>query len=122
VADSGQSLLEFFPSFYLKWSLYGSLLVRHLTVKNAVSFGRLRWCCGQPRNVYSVADIVFCFRAPIGSFHLLRTLFDDYLLYVLEQERASLPSDRGLATPPAGTAREFVCIVTSSLNNSFVDF
>ena len=39
VADSGQSLLDFFPSFYLRWSLYGSLLVRHLTVKNAVSFG-----------------------------------------------------------------------------------
>jgi hypothetical protein len=56
-----QPLADFFPNFYLKWSLYGSLLVRHLTIKNAVSF---------------------------GSFHLLRTLFDDYLLYVLEQHRA----------------------------------
>jgi hypothetical protein len=58
---AGQPLSDFFPHFYLKWSLYGSLLVRHLTIKNAVSF---------------------------GSFHLLRTLFDDYLLYMLEQHRS----------------------------------
>jgi regulatory factor X 1/2/3 len=66
---AGEPLAAFFPNFYLKWSLYGSLLVRHLTVKNAVSF---------------------------GSFHLLRTLFDDYLLYMLEQHR----SGREIAPQP----------------------
>ena len=54
-----------------------------------------------------------------GSFHLLRTLFDDYLLYVLEQERAQLPSDRGLATPPPRTC--FRCCFDSR-NKKFLFF
>eukprot|EP01088_Endostelium_zonatum_P018249 TRINITY_DN5783_c0_g1_i1.p1 TRINITY_DN5783_c0_g1~~TRINITY_DN5783_c0_g1_i1.p1 ORF type:complete len:694 (-),score=146.05 TRINITY_DN5783_c0_g1_i1:1058-3139(-) len=43
----------------LKWSFYSSLIIRDLTVRNAVSF---------------------------GSFHLLRTLFDEYLSYIVEQK------------------------------------
>eukprot|EP01114_Cavostelium_apophysatum_P022894 TRINITY_DN8440_c0_g1_i1.p1 TRINITY_DN8440_c0_g1~~TRINITY_DN8440_c0_g1_i1.p1 ORF type:complete len:686 (-),score=157.34 TRINITY_DN8440_c0_g1_i1:19-2076(-) len=41
----------------LKWSYFSSLYIRDLTIRNATSF---------------------------GSFHLLRTLFDDYLQYLLE--------------------------------------
>jgi hypothetical protein len=29
--------------FYMRWSLYASLFVRHLTVRNALSFGAARW-------------------------------------------------------------------------------
>lgn len=42
-------------------------------------------------------------------------MFDDYLLYVLEQERAQLPSDRGLATPPPRTC--FVVVWFSKKKN-----
>lgn len=41
----------------LKWSFFGTLILRDLTIRNAIAF---------------------------GSFHLLRTLFDEYLSYLIE--------------------------------------
>ncbi|PRP82203.1 DNA-binding protein RFX2 isoform 1 [Planoprotostelium fungivorum] len=46
--------------FILKWSFYSTMIVRDLTIRNASSF---------------------------GSFHLLRTLFDEYVLYLIESKR-----------------------------------
>eukprot|EP01117_Protostelium_nocturnum_P002814 TRINITY_DN13735_c0_g1_i4.p1 TRINITY_DN13735_c0_g1~~TRINITY_DN13735_c0_g1_i4.p1 ORF type:complete len:619 (-),score=154.84 TRINITY_DN13735_c0_g1_i4:117-1973(-) len=48
--------------FLMKWSYYSTLIVRDLTIRNAPSF---------------------------GSFHLLRTLFDEYVFYLIESK--SLP-------------------------------
>jgi len=47
----------------LKWSFYSTLIIRDLTIRNASSF---------------------------GSFHLLRTLFDEYIFYLVETRFASL--------------------------------
>jgi len=47
----------------LKWSFYSTLIIRDLTIRNASSF---------------------------GSFHLLRTLFDEYIFYLVETKFASL--------------------------------
>ena len=44
--------------FLLRWSMYSSLVIRDLTLRSAPSF---------------------------GSFHLMRLLYDEYLLYLVEQ-------------------------------------
>jgi hypothetical protein len=46
----------------LKWSFFWSLIIRDLTIRNAGSF---------------------------GSFHLLRTLFDEYLFHLVDQQLSS---------------------------------
>jgi regulatory factor X 1/2/3 len=59
----------------LKWSFYSTLIIRDLTIRNASSF---------------------------GSFHLLRTLFDEYIFYLVETKFASLvhaPQVPATATP-----------------------
>lgn len=45
----------------LKWSFYSTLIIRDLTIRNATSF---------------------------GSFHLLRTLFDEYIVYLVDTRQA----------------------------------
>lgn len=47
----------------LKWSFFSTLIIRDLTIRNASSF---------------------------GSFHLLRTLFDEYIFYLIESKFALL--------------------------------
>ncbi|CAJ0960125.1 unnamed protein product, partial [Mesorhabditis belari] len=54
-------LAEVAKQFLLNWSFYNNLIIRDLTLRSAQSF---------------------------GSFHLIRLLFDDYMLYLVEQRLA----------------------------------
>lgn len=47
--------------FLLKWSFYSSMVIRDLTLRSAASF---------------------------GSFHLIRLLFDEYMIFIIEQKVA----------------------------------
>lgn len=47
--------------FLLKWSFYSSMVIRDLTLRSASSF---------------------------GSFHLIRLLFDEYMIFIIEQRVA----------------------------------
>jgi len=62
----------------LKWSFYSTLIIRDLTIRNASSF---------------------------GSFHLLRTLFDEYIFYLVESKFAYLvpPSQSASSTTTSTT-------------------
>lgn len=48
--------------FLLKWSFYSSMVIRDLTLRSAASF---------------------------GSFHLIRLLFDEYMIFIIEQKVAA---------------------------------
>jgi len=58
------SFQEFVQQLLLKWSFYSTLIIRDLTIRNASSF---------------------------GSFHLLRTLFDEYIFYLVDSKLAAIP-------------------------------
>jgi len=58
-----RELVTLAQQFVLKWSFYSTLIIRDLTIRNATSF---------------------------GSFHLLRTLFDEYIFHLVEQKIASI--------------------------------
>ena len=51
--------------FLMEWSFYSSLIIRDLTLRSAQTF---------------------------GSFHLIRLLFDEYVLYKVEKQVCLLPS------------------------------
>ena len=67
--------------FLLKWSFYSSLVMRDLTLRSANSFGM---------------DLLLQYAAksdfPIGSFHLMRLLYDEYIFYLVEQKIANVRS------------------------------
>jgi len=58
--NDSQEYSIYSQQFLLKWSYYSTMIVRDLTIRNASSF---------------------------GSFHLLRTLFDEYVLYLIETKK-----------------------------------
>eukprot|EP01089_Gocevia_fonbrunei_P012443 TRINITY_DN2949_c0_g1_i2.p1 TRINITY_DN2949_c0_g1~~TRINITY_DN2949_c0_g1_i2.p1 ORF type:complete len:484 (+),score=102.20 TRINITY_DN2949_c0_g1_i2:88-1539(+) len=60
----------------LKWAFYSSLIIRDLTVRNAASF---------------------------GSFHLLRTLFDEYLSYVVDRRLSAINIPPSVKQEPGST-------------------
>lgn len=61
--NDARELVMLSQQLLLKWSFYSTLIIRDLTIRNASSF---------------------------GSFHLLRTLFDEYIFYLVETKFASL--------------------------------
>mmetsp|Transcript_30700 Transcript_30700/g.92032 ORF Transcript_30700/g.92032 Transcript_30700/m.92032 type:complete len:534 (+) Transcript_30700:124-1725(+) len=65
--------------FLVRWSFYSSLVIRDLTLRSAPSF---------------------------GSFHLMRLLYDEYLLYLIEQ--IDLLGVGSLCQVPAGCTRAVV--------------
>ena len=62
-SNDARELVVLSQQLLLKWSFYSTLIIRDLTIRNASSF---------------------------GSFHLLRTLFDEYIFYLIETKFASL--------------------------------
>eukprot|EP01118_Nematostelium_gracile_P018474 TRINITY_DN8204_c0_g1_i3.p1 TRINITY_DN8204_c0_g1~~TRINITY_DN8204_c0_g1_i3.p1 ORF type:complete len:262 (-),score=56.28 TRINITY_DN8204_c0_g1_i3:362-1147(-) len=58
-------LMEVAQQLLLKWSFYATLIIRDLTIRNATSF---------------------------GSFHLLRTLFDEYIHHLVDLKINSFTS------------------------------
>lgn len=62
-SNDARDLVYYSQQLLLKWSFYSTLIIRDLTIRNATSF---------------------------GSFHLLRTLFDEYIFYLVESKLASV--------------------------------
>jgi len=62
--NDARDLVFYSQQLLLKWSFYSTLIIRDLTIRNATSF---------------------------GSFHLLRTLFDEYIIYLVDSKLAAIP-------------------------------
>lgn len=72
--------------FLLKWSFYSSMVIRDLTLRSAASF---------------------------GSFHLIRLLFDEYMIFLIEQRVAE-----ALNKTVIGVISEKEVVLESLISNS----
>lgn len=70
--------------FLLKWSFYSSMVIRDLTLRSAAS---------------------------LGSFHLIRLLYDEYMFYLVEHRVAQATGETTI-----GVMDEFDCLNTLTLN------
>jgi len=96
--NDSRELLSCTQQLILKWSFYSTMVIRDLTIRNAPSF---------------------------GSFHLLRTLFDEYIFFLVETKFASFqttmqqaPSQQSQGLSRYGSIWNYVDLFNTVSNSS----